>query len=127
MNSPGLTKILFAVVLILLGTSYPSSAFSIVKIQISNHPVKISRALGRGVIIPLDVRNTVLPSRSDAIGSKYLVSLSSSPNDDNDDGEGVVDSFDGKGFAGYLAPYALALVASVGVTLAFVNFVLLNY
>lgn len=35
--------------------------------------------------------------------------------------------FDGEGFAGYLAPYALALLASIGVTWAFVKFVLLDY
>lgn len=36
-------------------------------------------------------------------------------------------NFDGEGFAGYLAPYALALVASIAVTAAFVKFVLLDY
>lgn len=36
-------------------------------------------------------------------------------------------NFDGKGFAGYLAPYVLAVVASIGVTAAFVKFVLLDY
>lgn len=35
--------------------------------------------------------------------------------------------FDGEGFAGYLAPYALALVASVAITAAFFKFVLLDY
>ena len=37
------------------------------------------------------------------------------------------DNFDGKGFAGYLAPYALAVLASIAVTAAFVKFVLLDY
>jgi len=37
------------------------------------------------------------------------------------------DNFDGKGFAGYLAPYALAVLASIAVTAAFVKFVLLEY
>lgn len=36
-------------------------------------------------------------------------------------------NFDGEGFAGYLAPYALAMVASIAVTAAFVKFVLLDY
>lgn len=36
-------------------------------------------------------------------------------------------NFDGEGFAGYLAPYALAAVASIAVTAAFVKFVLLDY
>jgi hypothetical protein len=39
----------------------------------------------------------------------------------------ISDSFDGAGFANYLAPYALALLASVLVTLAFFKFVLLDY
>lgn len=37
------------------------------------------------------------------------------------------DKFDGKGFAGYLAPYAVALLGSIAVTAAFVKFVLLDY
>jgi hypothetical protein len=37
------------------------------------------------------------------------------------------DNFDSQGFAGYLAPYALAVVASVAVTAGFVKFVLLDY
>ena len=36
-------------------------------------------------------------------------------------------SFDGRGFANYLAPYALALVGSIAVTALFVKFVLLDY
>lgn len=58
--------------------------------------------------------------------------LRSSP-DDGDEVEeeettaAVSGNFDGKGFAGYLAPYALALFASIGVTWAFVKFVLLDY
>jgi hypothetical protein len=34
---------------------------------------------------------------------------------------------DAEGFAGYLAPYALAAIASIGVTGAFVKFVLMEY
>lgn len=37
------------------------------------------------------------------------------------------DNFDAQGFTGYLAPYALALVASIAVTAGFVKFVLLDY
>jgi len=37
------------------------------------------------------------------------------------------DKFDGKGFANYLGPYALALVGSIAVTAAFVKFVLMDY
>lgn len=35
--------------------------------------------------------------------------------------------FDALGFAGYLAPYTLALIASIAVTGAFLKFVLLDY
>mmetsp|Transcript_18500 Transcript_18500/g.53352 ORF Transcript_18500/g.53352 Transcript_18500/m.53352 type:complete len:163 (-) Transcript_18500:440-928(-) len=50
--------------------------------------------------------------------------------DDEDIGADLgefADTFDGAGFAGYLAPYALALFVSVGVTAAFVKYVLLDY
>lgn len=46
-------------------------------------------------------------------------------NDDSDVDD--QDSFDGKGFAGYLAPYAIAFLAALGATAAFVKFVLLDY
>ena len=62
-----------------------------------------------------------------------VVALHSSQGDDSEGEEndsGVVSSdssFDGEGFAGYLGPYALALFASIGVTWAFVKFVLSDY
>lgn len=37
------------------------------------------------------------------------------------------DNFDAAGFGNYLAPYLLAFVASVGITGAFVKFVLMDY
>lgn len=37
------------------------------------------------------------------------------------------DNFDGKGFANYLGPYAIALVASIAVTAGFVKYVLMDY
>jgi len=37
------------------------------------------------------------------------------------------DAFDANGFAGYLAPYALAFLVTVAATFAFVKFVLLDY
>ena len=52
--------------------------------------------------------------------------LFQSPNS-NDDNDNEMDNFDAQGFGSYLAPYALALFASVGVTYAFVKFVLLDY
>jgi hypothetical protein len=38
-----------------------------------------------------------------------------------------VESFDGGGFAGYLAPYALAALGSIAATVIFVKFVLMDY
>ncbi len=52
---------------------------------------------------------------------------------DNDDQKRVSvapedsDNFDAAGFGNYLAPYLLAFVASVGITGAFVKFVLMDY
>jgi hypothetical protein len=60
--------------------------------------------------------------------------LLSSRNDDTDDKQqkglssvGEKDNFDAAGFGGYLAPYAIAFVASIGITALFVKFVLLDY
>ena len=36
-------------------------------------------------------------------------------------------NFDSEGFANYLAPYALAVLASIAVTAGFIKFVLLDY
>ena len=38
-----------------------------------------------------------------------------------------LDNFDGAGFAGYLAPYALALLASIAVTFGFMSWLLQGY
>lgn len=46
---------------------------------------------------------------------------------DDLNGSAQKSNFDGEGFAGYLAPYALAMVASIAVTAAFVKFILLDY
>ena len=54
--------------------------------------------------------------------SELFQSLEPNDGDDTD-----VDNFDANGFGNYLAPYALALLASMGVTFAFVKFVLLDY
>ena len=60
--------------------------------------------------------------------------LLSRQNDDTDDKQqnGLssvreTDNFDAAGFGGYLAPYAIAFVASIGITALFVKFVLLDY
>mmetsp|Transcript_16927 Transcript_16927/g.28105 ORF Transcript_16927/g.28105 Transcript_16927/m.28105 type:complete len:117 (+) Transcript_16927:94-444(+) len=58
---------------------------------------------------------------------------SRAPNDDDDTALEEMDEpnseggLDVGGFAGYLAPYALAAIASIGVTAAFVKFVLMDY
>ena len=46
---------------------------------------------------------------------------------EDDSEEQEVDNFDGKGFAGYLAPYAIAVILGLGATGAFFKFVLLDY
>ena len=63
---------------------------------------------------------------------RILSSLFAGVDDDSnsnteEDAIRVKDKFDGKGFAGYLAPYAVALLGSIAVTAAFVKFVLLDY
>lgn len=62
--------------------------------------------------------------------SNLVVPLFESKNDDDDkmmQESSPSSSFDGQGFANYLAPYALALVGSIAVTALFVKFVLLDY
>ena len=68
--------------------------------------------------------------------SKYMSSLqlwASSGGSDNDGDEKTTtkdvadNNFDGEGFANYLLPYAIAVVAALGVTAAFVKFVLMDY
>jgi len=54
---------------------------------------------------------------------KGTVAAANNENDTPDTG----DNFDGKGFAGYLAPYIGALFVSIAVTATFVKFVLLDY
>jgi hypothetical protein len=51
---------------------------------------------------------------------------------DNDDRKGVspaaaTDNFNAAGLGNYLAPYFLAFLASIGITGAFVKFVLMDY
>ena len=69
-------------------------------------------------------------SRLYAIGDnddiEYQEKLSSKDNDYSQENN-VSDSFDGKGFLTYLAPYSLAFIFSIGITAAFVKFVLLDY
>ena len=70
----------------------------------------------------LKIVRSKISSTSTSSSSELFQSLESNDEDDND-----VDNFDANGFGNYLAPYALAVLASVGVTFAFVKFVLLDY
>jgi hypothetical protein len=71
-------------------------------------------------------------SKSQRNHSRRPFRLHISENDDakeneNEESISPKGDFDGEGFANYLAPYALALVASIAVTAAFLKFVLLDY
>ena len=73
----------------------------------------------------------IYPIRRTTVHNEQIVpSLFAGVGDSNNIDEDVAevqDNFDGKGFAGYLAPYAVALIGSIAVTAAFVKFVLLDY
>mmetsp|Transcript_22102 Transcript_22102/g.36366 ORF Transcript_22102/g.36366 Transcript_22102/m.36366 type:complete len:99 (+) Transcript_22102:90-386(+) len=54
--------------------------------------------------------------------------LSAQMNDnDNQNGVSESDNFDAAGFGNYLAPYLIAFLVSIGITGAFVKFVLMDY
>jgi hypothetical protein len=62
------------------------------------------------------------------------IALFSQQNDDEEAEESdkttsndLANNFDGEGFARYLAPYAAALILSIGATVAIFKFVLLDY
>mmetsp|Transcript_310 Transcript_310/g.323 ORF Transcript_310/g.323 Transcript_310/m.323 type:complete len:124 (-) Transcript_310:27-398(-) len=59
--------------------------------------------------------------------SDSLLLSNNADNNENDDDTSMSNGFDGEGFAGYLAPYALALIGSIVVTGAFFKFVLMDY
>ena len=61
--------------------------------------------------------------KDDPRGSAPRTDLSSSSSSSSSASAG---GFNGEGFANYLAPYALALVGSIAVTVAFVQYVLLG-
>jgi hypothetical protein len=56
-----------------------------------------------------------------------LIQFAEQDEQSENDMQEAKDGFDGEGFAGYLAPYALALLASVAITATFFKFVLLDY
>ena len=69
--------------------------------------------------------------RSIYMSSIQLWASSSGSDNDGDEKTTTKDvadnNFDGEGFANYLLPYAIAVVAALGVTAAFVKFVLMDY
>jgi hypothetical protein len=117
----------------------------------------IVSACGFQALLPLHQKPRCLPTRKNQGGQPGEVSLATDrvarqqdhffqdrscvtalfmeTNDDEKDEKSVSSSsaeledssFDGEGFANYLAPYALAAVGSILVTGAFVKFVLLDY
>lgn len=82
------------------------------------HPCAVSRASKVAGTRPTFL--TLAPNEDDDLAAPMEKSQLQS----NELGEGGLDA---GGFAGYLAPYALAAVASIGVTYAFVTFVLMDY
>ena len=66
-------------------------------------------------------------THNERILSSLFAGVDDDSNSVDEDLAEVQDNFDGKGFAGYLAPYAVALIGSIAVTAAFVKFVLLDY
>jgi len=69
----------------------------------------------------------LLADRSFRERSTSVALLGKETDDDDESNTDLVDNFDAQGFGGYLAPYAIALAASVAVTAAFFTFVLLDY
>ena len=68
-------------------------------------------------------RTPLVPSSR--FSASYPLQLSS--DNDNGDDSDLADNFDGDGFANYLAPYALAVIAAIVATGAFFKFVLMDY
>lgn len=69
-----------------------------------------------------------IQAQKDLMAKKYRTfPLYAGLDENNNQVEKPDDNFDGKGFANYLAPYALALVGSVAATAALFKFVLLDY
>ena len=66
-------------------------------------------------------------THNERILSSLFAGVDDDSNSKEEDAIREKDKFDGKGFAGYLAPYAVALLGSIAVTAAFVKFVLLDY
>ena len=111
----GLVALIIPFSLILPGISLPSSTCFIS----SSRPV--AKAQGK---LPkqLLMNNGFLKINTDQIKL-------SAENDEEGDMEPTSSegNFDGKGFAGYIAPYLAAFIVSIAVTAAFLKFVLLDY
>jgi hypothetical protein len=105
---------------------------SIIFTQRSSHYAKTSRYLPS--FSPSNramerTRGSWQENNNNIVGKSCLFATKGDNGDSDDEttGDSLADNFDAKGFGGYLAPYALALIASVLVTGAFVKFVLLDY
>mmetsp|Transcript_27097 Transcript_27097/g.31541 ORF Transcript_27097/g.31541 Transcript_27097/m.31541 type:complete len:123 (-) Transcript_27097:113-481(-) len=61
-------------------------------------------------------------TEKDELNETQLIAMS-----DSGDRIESEDNFDGQGFANYLGPYLIALVASIAVTAGFFNFILMDY
>lgn len=71
---------------------------------------------------------TVFSSRKTASSTKMnLVNNDETSNNDAMNDGNTEERMDLKGFAGYLGPYFVAFVVSIGVTAAFLKYVLLDY
>mmetsp|Transcript_1516 Transcript_1516/g.3871 ORF Transcript_1516/g.3871 Transcript_1516/m.3871 type:complete len:107 (+) Transcript_1516:247-567(+) len=105
---PNILSLLPSICLILLASSTFVGGFSSHQFQGSQTKHLMSRKYR--TLVPPTSQLQMLDESNDEV-------------EKTDDG----DNFDGKGFANYLGPYAIALVGSIAVTAAFVKFVLMDY
>ena len=81
-----------------------------------------------GRIIGGASRGISMEAKTDPDGdTKIATTTTKTSGSTNENDPTVADNFDGKGFAGYLLPYALALIGSIVATGAVFKFVLLDY
>jgi hypothetical protein len=95
----------------------------------NSEPKDLNRGGGEGAGSSSSSSSTTNQNTFDSIGNNSNNNNSADVDDDSSTSSlaNRNSTFDGAGFADYLAPYALALVASTLVTLAFFKFVLLDY
>ena len=76
---------------------------------------------------PRATSSSISKVRHERISLKNPLLLNAQDGRDSDMEEEKKGNFDAQGFAGYLAPYVLAVVFAIGATVAFLKFVLLDY